>query len=58
MLCDVFTIEESFAKSAQGPRAIEKMKIAFVGDGSSNMARSWVEAARIQSYSLRSDCIC
>jgi ornithine carbamoyltransferase len=50
VLCDVFTIEESFAKSGKGPRAIDKMKIAFVGDGSSNMARSWIEAAKLFGF--------
>jgi ornithine carbamoyltransferase len=51
VLCDVFTIEESFAKAGDA-RAIDKMNIAFVGDGSSNMARSWVEAARVFGFHL------
>jgi ornithine carbamoyltransferase len=50
VLCDVFTIEEAFAKSKAGPRPIDKMKIAFVGDGSSNMARSWMEAANLFGF--------
>jgi ornithine carbamoyltransferase len=51
VLCDVFTIEESFA-NAGDRRTIDAMKIAFVGDGSSNMARSWVEAARVFGFTL------
>ncbi len=51
VLCDVFTIEEAFARSG-APRPIDALKIAFVGDGSSNMARSWVEAARIFGFRL------
>jgi ornithine carbamoyltransferase len=51
VLCDVFTIEESFARTGDR-RPITQMKIAFVGDGSSNMARSWVEAARIFGFQL------
>jgi len=45
VLCDVFTIEESIG-SIQGRR------VAFVGDCSSNMARSFVEAARIFEFHL------
>ena len=51
VLCDVFTIEESFLRAGT-PRPIAQHKIAFVGDGSSNMARSWVEAARIFGFKL------
>jgi ornithine carbamoyltransferase len=47
VLCDVFTIEEALA-----PRRIENLRVAFVGDGSSNMARSWVEAARLFGFHL------
>lgn len=46
VLCDVFTIEEASGKSIAGK------KIAFVGDCSSNMARSWVEAARLFDFQL------
>ena len=51
VLCDVFTIEEAFARSGR-PASIDQLKIAFVGDGSSNMARSWVEAARLFGFRL------
>ncbi len=51
VLCDVFTIEESFARAGD-PRSIAAMKIAFIGDGSSNMARSWLEAARVFGFHL------
>ena len=50
VLCDVFTIEEALAKTPGAPTAIDEMKIAFVGDGSSNMARSWLEAARLFGF--------
>jgi ornithine carbamoyltransferase len=46
VLCDVFTIEESFKQKIAGS------KIAFIGDCSSNMARSWVEAARLFDFHL------
>lgn len=46
VLCDVFTIEESFGAPITGKR------VAFVGDCSSNMARSWVEAARLFDFHL------
>jgi ornithine carbamoyltransferase len=51
VLCDVFTIEESFARAGDA-RTIDTMRVAFVGDGSSNMARSWVEAARLFKFHL------
>jgi ornithine carbamoyltransferase len=51
VLCDVFTIEEAFARSGR-PRSIEQLKVAFIGDGSSNMARSWVEATRLFGFKL------
>jgi ornithine carbamoyltransferase len=47
VLCDIFTIEEHFGKSIEG------MRVAWVGDGSSNMARSFVEAAAIFGFELR-----
>jgi ornithine carbamoyltransferase len=52
VLCDVFTVEEAFARAPSGPRSIGDLKIAFVGDGSSNMARSWVEAAALFQFQL------
>jgi ornithine carbamoyltransferase len=51
VLCDVFTVEEAFARAGK-PKSIDSLKIAFVGDGSSNMARSWVEAARLFGFRL------
>ena len=45
VLCDVFTIEEHLG-------AIAKKRVAFVGDCSSNMARSWLEAARLFDFQL------
>jgi ornithine carbamoyltransferase len=51
VLCDVFTIEESFAHAGDA-RTIDTMRVAFVGDGSSNMARSWVEAAQLFKFHL------
>ncbi len=47
VLCDVFTIEEHFGRSIEG------MRVAWIGDGSSNMARSFVEAASIFGFELR-----
>jgi len=46
VLCDVFTVEEALGRS------IESMRIAFIGDCSSNMARSWIEAARVFGFHL------
>jgi ornithine carbamoyltransferase len=46
VLCDVFTVEEALG------RTIEGMRVVFVGDCSSNMARSWVEAARLFRFHL------
>jgi ornithine carbamoyltransferase len=46
VLCDVFTIEEQLGSSIAGKR------IAFVGDCSSNMARSWLEAAPLFAFHL------
>jgi ornithine carbamoyltransferase len=45
VLCDVFTVEESL-----GP--IAGKRVAFVGDCSSNMARSWAEAAKLFDFHL------
>jgi ornithine carbamoyltransferase len=46
VLCDVFTIEEATRESIAGKR------VAFVGDCSSNMARSFVEAAGLFGFHL------
>jgi ornithine carbamoyltransferase len=46
VLSDVFTIEE-----ALGP--IDKRRVAWVGDGGSNMARSFIEAADVFGFELR-----
>jgi ornithine carbamoyltransferase len=43
VLCDVFTIEESLGD-------IEGRRVAFIGDCSSNMARSFVEAAKLFNF--------
>jgi ornithine carbamoyltransferase len=45
VLCDVFTIFETLG-------SIHGRRVAWVGDGSSNMARSFVEAARIFDFHL------
>ena len=47
ILCDVFTIEEALGRSIEG------MQVAWIGDGSSNMARSFVEAAELFGFHLR-----
>ena len=47
VLCDVFTIEEHFKKSIEG------MRVAWIGDCSSNMARSFVEASKLFGFELR-----
>jgi ornithine carbamoyltransferase len=46
VLCDVFTVEEQLRTGIAGKR------IAFVGDCSSNMARSWLEAATLFQFEL------
>jgi ornithine carbamoyltransferase len=46
VLCDVFTIEEQLKTGIAGKR------IAFVGDCSCNMARSWLEAAPLFDFHL------
>lgn len=46
VLADVFTLEERFGK-------VQGLKVALVGDGSSNMSRSWAEAARLFGFELR-----
>lgn len=46
VLADVFTIEERLGK-------LKGLTVAFIGDGSSNMARSFLEAAPRFGFSLR-----
>jgi ornithine carbamoyltransferase len=46
VLCDVFTVEEQLGASIAGKR------VAFVGDCSGNMARSWLEAAPLFGFQL------
>jgi ornithine carbamoyltransferase len=46
VLCDVFTVEEQLGATIAGRR------VAFVGDCSSNVARSWLEAASLFGFHL------
>jgi len=46
LLADLLTIEERLG-------SIEKSTVAFIGDGASNMARSWAEAAQLFGFALR-----
>lgn len=46
LLADLFTIRERLG-------SIEGRTVAWVGDGASNMARSWIEAAKIFAFDLR-----
>ena len=46
VLCDVLTIEEQLGAPITG------MRVAWVGDGSSNMARSFIEAAVLFDFHL------
>ena len=46
VLSDVLTAEEALGKSIAGDR------VAWIGDGSSNMARSWIEAATLFDFQL------
>ena len=46
LLADLFTVEERLG-------LIRGKVVAWVGDGASNMARSWIEAARIFGFTLR-----
>jgi ornithine carbamoyltransferase len=46
VLCDIFTVEEQLGVDIAGTR------VAFVGDCSSNMARSWLEAATLFGFHL------
>ena len=46
LLADLMTMEERLG-------SIEGRTVAFVGDGATNMALSWMEAARLFGFSLR-----
>ena len=46
LLADLMTVRERVGE-------LQGRTIAFVGDGSSNMARSWIEAARLFDFQLR-----
>jgi ornithine carbamoyltransferase len=46
VLCDVLTVEEQMRATIAGKR------VAFVGDCGSNMARSWLEAAKLFGFHL------
>ncbi|HYV43734.1 MAG TPA: ornithine carbamoyltransferase [Myxococcaceae bacterium] len=46
LLTDLFTVRERLG-------SIEGRTVAWVGDGASNMARSWIEAAKIFGFDLR-----
>ncbi|HVE83485.1 MAG TPA: ornithine carbamoyltransferase [Myxococcales bacterium] len=46
LVADLFTVQERLG-------AVEGKVVAWVGDGSSNMARSWVEAAKLFDFQLR-----
>jgi ornithine carbamoyltransferase len=51
LLADLMTVEEVFRARGE---ALDwsTLRCAFVGDGSSNMARSWIEAARLFGFTL------
>jgi ornithine carbamoyltransferase len=51
VLCDVFTVQEHFAKRGD-KGGIANKRVAFVGDCSCNMARSWLEAAPMFGFHL------
>ncbi len=46
LLADVFTLHERFGRT-------EGLGVAFLGDGAGNVARSWIEAARLFGFTLR-----
>lgn len=46
ILADLFTIQES-------GKSLEKLKVAFIGDGDCNMGRSWIWAAARMGFELR-----
>ncbi|MGI8856961.1 MAG: ornithine carbamoyltransferase [Thermomicrobiales bacterium] len=47
ILADIFTIEEIF-----GVGSIAGKRVAYIGNGASNTARSWLEGARLFGYHL------
>ena len=47
ILADIFTVEE-----VADPGTIEGMTVAYIGNGASNTARSWLEAVRLFGYRL------
>ena len=49
LLADLFTVKERFG-------SLTDLPIAFVGDGATNMGRSWIEAAKIFGFELRLAC--
>jgi ornithine carbamoyltransferase len=51
LLADLMTVEEVFRARGES-LDWSKLRCAFVGDGSSNMARSWIEAARLFGFTL------
>jgi ornithine carbamoyltransferase len=46
VLCDVFTIEEQLGKP------IGELRVSWIGDGGSNMARSFIEASSLFGFEL------
>jgi ornithine carbamoyltransferase len=46
LLADLFTLIERFGK-------IQGLKVAWVGDGASNMALSWIQASKLFGFELR-----
>ncbi|MBX5482826.1 MAG: ornithine carbamoyltransferase [Myxococcaceae bacterium] len=46
LLADVFTVEERLG-------TVKSRTVAWIGDGSANMARSWAEAAALYDFRLR-----
>ena len=46
LLADLFTVQERFG-------SVRGKVVAWVGDGASNMARSWIEAAPLFGFTLR-----
>ncbi|MCC6646705.1 MAG: ornithine carbamoyltransferase [Polyangiaceae bacterium] len=52
VLSDLFTIEEVLRRRGDA-RRLSELTVAWVGDGASNMARSFVEASRLFGFALR-----
>ncbi len=46
LLADLFTLLERFGR-------IQGLKVEWVGDGASNMTKSWIEAAKLLDFELR-----